>query len=274
MKEISISEMITYSTVLIRCKYSNNSFGSGTGFIMNLCYDKDSNQCIPVLITNNHVVKDSIETVFEFCKADNDGNPLDQEVFSFTYQGSNWVSHPEPQIDLCCLPIGAALNDIAKKGINIFYIPLETSMIATQEQLAELSAMEDIIMVGYPIGLSDTFNHKPIIRKGITATHPNKDYIGEKKILIDMPCFPGSSGSPVLILNQGTYVTPTGISIGNRILLLGILFGGPQYNAQGILSFANLPNAPRPIVQIPTNLGIAIKSEKILEFENLFRKME
>lgn len=34
--------------------------------------------------------------------------------------------------------------------------------------------MEDVVMIGYPIGLSDTYNHKPIIRRGITASHPKK----------------------------------------------------------------------------------------------------
>ena len=57
--------------------------------------------------------------------------------------------------------------------------------------------------------------------------------------------------------------------MGNRIYLLGILFGGPQYTAQGILSFANVPNIPKPIVNIPTNLGVAIKSSGILEFEKI-----
>ena len=90
-----------------------------------------------------------------------------------------------------------------------------------------------------------------------------------KHILLDMACFPGSSGSPVFIMNQGSYATPSGITVGNRIYLLGILFGGPQYTAQGILSFANVPNIPKPIVNIPTNLGVAIKSSEILEFEKI-----
>ena len=33
---MSISEMLTYSTVLINCQYADGSVGSGTGFIVNL----------------------------------------------------------------------------------------------------------------------------------------------------------------------------------------------------------------------------------------------
>lgn len=74
---MSISEMLTYSTVLINCQYADGSVGSGTGFILNLCNKPEEKTCIPVLITNNHVVNNSVRTVFEFCKADENGKPLD-----------------------------------------------------------------------------------------------------------------------------------------------------------------------------------------------------
>ncbi len=276
MNKMSLSEMITYSTVLIHCKYSNGMAGSGTGFIIKLCHDKDTDRCIPVLITNNHVVENSIETVFEFCKADIDGNPIDTEPFSFTYTGNAWIHHPDKYVDLRCLPLGEALNQLQKTDIKIFYVPLDTDLIPNKEQLSELSAMEDVVMVGYPIGLSDRYNHKPIIRRGITSSHPNKNYQGNKETLLDMACYPGSSGSPVFILNQGAYATQNGISVGSRIYLLGILYGGHEFDAQGVLRFANLPNTPSPVThtRIPINLGIMIKSERILEFEDMFQKMQ
>lgn len=276
MSNMSLSEMLTYSTVLINCQYADGSSGSGTGFIINLCNKPEEGTHIPVLITNNHVVNNSVRTVFEFCKAAENGNPLDTESFSFNYSGASnrWISHPNKDIDLCCLPLGPALNELAKTDIKIFYIPLETNLIPTESQINELSAIEDIVMVGYPIGISDQYNHKPVIRRGITATHPKKDYQGQKYILLDLACFPGSSGSPVFIMNQGSYTTPRGITLGNRIYLLGVLFGGPQYTAQGALTFANVPNIPKPVISIPTNLGIAIKSSEILEFEKVLASIE
>ena len=66
MNKMSLSEMITYSTVLIHCKYSNGESGSGTGFIIDLCPNKENNTCVPAIITNDHVVANIIETVFEF----------------------------------------------------------------------------------------------------------------------------------------------------------------------------------------------------------------
>lgn len=271
MKAMSLSEMITYSTVLIRCQYANGTSGSGTGFIINLCKNDVEGTCIPVLITNNHVVENSIKTVFEFCRADEDGNPIDTEPFSFTYEGNSWIHHPDSDVDLRCLLLAEALNKLNESKIRIFYLPLETDLIPTQQTISELSAMEDVVMVGYPIGLSDTYNHKPIIRRGITSSHPKKNYRGKREILLDMACYPGSSGSPVFILNQGTFTTPKGISVGNRIILLGILYGGHEFSAKGVLTFANLPNVPSPVTNIPINLGIMIKSERILEFEEMFK---
>lgn len=271
--EMSLSEKLTYSTVLIKCKYADGSNGSGTGFIINLCSNKDHNTCVPVIITNNHVVENSIETRFEFCLRDKDGNPIDSQSFNITYNGNSWIKHPNKDVDLCCLPFANVLYELEKRKVEIFYIPLEVNLIGKFEQFENLSAMEEVVMIGYPIGLSDRYNHKPIIRKGITATHLKKNYQGKKEFLVDMACFPGSSGSPIFILNEGIYHIGNSVCAGNRIIFVGILYGGPQYSATGEFIFMDLPNVPQPhaITPIPTNLGAALKAEQILAFENLFK---
>lgn len=271
MEKMSLSEKLTYSTVLIRCEYSDGTIGSGTGFIINLCPDEENKTCVPVIITNNHVVSNSVKTVFEFCRADENGQPIDTEPYSFIYQGNMWRHHPDATVDLCCLTLAEELKELQKRNNKIFYIPLETKLIPNEKELESFSAMEDVVMVGYPIGLSDTYNHKPIIRKGITSSHPKKDYQGKKETLLDMSCYPGSSGSPVFLLNEGPYFASNSIVMGSRIYLLGVLYSGPMYGAHGVLTFTNLPKVPVPITQIPINLGVMIKAERILEFEKLFK---
>lgn len=272
--EISLSEKLTYSTVLISCKYADGAIGSGTGFIINLCPNSETNTYIPVIITNNHVVENSIETQFEFCLQDDNGNPIDNQSFNITYSGNAWIQHPNKDVDLRCLPFANILRELEKRNVKPFYIPLEVNLIAKSEQLEELSAMEEVVMIGYPIGLSDKYNHKPIIRKGITATHLKKNYQGKKEFLIDMACFPGSSGSPIFILNEGAYLRGNGLYAGNRIILVGVLYGGPQYSATGDFILMDLPNRPQPhsVTRIPTNLGVAIKAELVLSFEEIFNK--
>lgn len=182
MNKMSLSEMITYSTVLIHCKYSNGESGSGTGFIIDLCPNKENNTCVPAIITNDHVVANSIETVFEFCCADENGKPIDDKSCKIILRGDNtWLHHPDSSVDLRCLGLADLLRELKKNNTKIFYIPLETNLIPKHKNLDELSAMEDVVMIGYPIGLSDTYNHKPIIRRGITASHPKKDYQGKKR---------------------------------------------------------------------------------------------
>ena len=129
-------------------------------------------------------------------------------------------------------------------------------------------------MIGYPNGIWDSVNNKPIFRKGITATHPKFDYNGKKEFMIDAACFPGSSGSPVFILNEGGYRDKKGNTyLGTtRIMLIGVLYAGPQHTATGEVKIINVPTSQIPvsISSIPNNLGIVIKSFRIKELEKLF----
>ena len=62
---------------------------------------------------------------------------------------------------------------------------------------------------------------------------------------------------------------------GTRIKLLGILWGGPQYTAEGEIRVVPVPSAMQPVAlsRIPNNLGYCIKAEQLLEFEKHFDKL-
>lgn len=189
---------------------------------------------------------------------------------------SLWIMHPEKDSDLCIFPIGHHLQELSLKGQEVFYIPVDKNIIPTKDILDKLAAIEDIVMVGYPNGLWDRTNNLPILRKGITATHPNKDYNGAKEFMIDAACYPGSSGSPVFICNEGSYASgPNVITTNSRILLVGILYAGPQFTATGEIHVVNVPMSNKPIVisRIPNNLGLIIKSEKLLMFKDILNKL-
>jgi hypothetical protein len=272
---MSISEMITYSTVLISCSYKNGKSGTGTGFIIELCRDKENDSSVPVLVTNKHVANNSLRCTFDICRDDGSGNPIDKDIIHIDLNNASWIQHPNANVDLCCLPLAEVFNGLIKQGVSVFCIPLETNLISSQAQLDEIFPIEDILMVGYPIGLSNTINNKPVVRKGITATHIKKDYLEKPQFLIDCACYPGSSGSPVFIVNQGI-VTPADKErpyMGNRVFLLGILYAGPQFQATGQIVFANLPVQPTPITNIPMNLGVVIKSSEIFTFEPIIKAM-
>jgi len=262
-----LSEKITYSTVRISCDYKNGSAGVGTGFIMDLWRDTRNNISFPFVVTNKHVVKNSVKCTFELCKADADGNPIDRESYAVALTDDLWIQHPCEDVDLCCFPIWEILNDLVEKGMKPYYIPLQTDLIPNQDVLNDLYAMEDICMVGYPDGLYDVVNHKPIIRRGTTATHAKNDYNGKKQFLIDCACFNGSSGSPVFICNEMPYAT---LTAGDRIILLGVLFSGPMFTVDGEITFSNIPVEPVAKTNIPMNLGCVIKASEILVLRDEF----
>ena len=163
-------------------------------------------------------------------------------------------------------------------GNPIFYKTFEVTHIPTKDQQKSIDAIEDIIMIVYPNGLWDEINNMPIMRKGTTATDITIDYNGRKEFMIDAACFPGSSGSPVVLCNPGTYRTRNGNTNlgGSRFYLLGVLYAGPQLTVTGEIKIVTIPTAqqkPLAISHIPNNLGYVIKSERILDFIPLIKQI-
>src|SRR6185295_17168560 len=152
-----------------------------------------------------------------------------------------FIDHPG-DVDLSAMPFEPLRQQASKQGKEVFNIALTEELIPSEEQLKKLSALEDVVMVGYPIGLSDMANNFPIIRKGITASHPYSDFNAKPWGAVDIASFPGSSGSPVLLLNEGLYRDEGGgMVLGSRALFLGILFGGPQLRADGTFDIREIP---------------------------------
>lgn len=265
---MNFTEKLTYCTVYIKSQFADGSCSIGTGFVFNLHETNES--CIPVVITNKHVVTGSEISTITFCKKNIDGSPNDKETVSYPILRNMWKNHPDDNVDLCACAIGCFIK--AKDVIHAepFYTALGIGNIPTQDDLLKFSAIEDLLMIGYPIGIADFVNNKPLVRKGISSTHINKDYQGNKEFLVDMACFPGSSGSPIFLLNQGSYTIDDNVYIGSRFFLVGILYGGPVYDAKGKVIIVNDSKAISS-TQIPTNLGIAIKSERLKDFENIFK---
>jgi hypothetical protein len=94
--------------------------------------------------------------------------------------------------------------------------------------------------------------------------------------LIDCSIFPGSSGSPVFLFNQGSYASRQGgLSLGTRVMLLGVVAAVALHNATGELVIEQAPTNLRtvPMTAIPNNLGICVMASRALQFEPLLAKM-
>lgn len=266
LKPISISEKLMYNTVRIE----TNS-GCGTGSFFNFQFDE---KIVPVIITNKHVInfnpKEEVRFALHLC--DEEGNP-DTNI-DLNYK-TDWIFHPEK--DLCFCFVNSIFDQVYSKfRKKVFYIPNTEDLIVDNPKKDSLSALEELVMVGYPIGLFDKTNNFPIFRKGYTAAHPNIDFNDDGIGLIDMSCLPGSSGSPIYILNEGSFRDRYGnISVGqSRIMLLGYLFSGPVYNATGELVVQNIPTSVPKVVtstQVMANLGYYIKSEELFKFKEIIK---
>ena len=268
------SEQIAHSTVRIEVETADGKRGTGTGFFFR--FADEGGKHVPVIVTNKHVVDGAVRGRFHLSTADADRNPVysEHEVFDFDGFQELWIPHPENEIDLCAMPIAPILERGYLAGKRLFFVPLNMSLIPSSEDLAELTAMEDILMAGYPNGIWDQRNNMPVLRRGVTATHPNLDWNGRPEFLIDAACFPGSSGSPVFLFNLGGYPSKTGgMILGSRVKLLGVLYAGPQHTVEGEIRIVKVPTRERSVAvsTIPNNLGIVVKARKLDAFESLFR---
>ena len=278
MAKLSIYEQLSFCPSRIETEDAHGNSYSGTGFFFNLNLN---NKIVPLLITNKHVVKGMKKGLFRFTTADDDGLPNYKEHFTIEYSDNfenMWFMHPSDDVDLCVLPINPLIEAANKKNRRLFYRSLDNGVIPNEVQKQSIDAVEEITMIGYPNGLWDSLNNMPIIRKGITATNYNLDYNGKKEFVIDAACFPGSSGSPVMLCNVGGYRDKQGnLNWGNsRVYLLGILYAGPQLTVTGDIRVINIPTVQQKamaVSHVPNNLGYIIKAERILDFIPIFEPL-
>ena len=269
MKPQTISEQMLFSTV--RLVASNDSIG--TGFFFNFAFE--NNKTVSVIITNKHVVNNNQkEKVKFFLHTKNGDSPNDGKInISFP---TDWHFHSDQDLCFCfAAPLLQQIKDQKQK--DIFYIPIIENLIWDNTKLEELSAIEDVVMVGYPSGLWDQKNNLPLFRKGITSSHPATDFNDKNVGVVDMACVPGSSGSPIFVLNENGYTDKKGNSYldGKRLIFLGVLFQGPQFNAKGKLIIENIPTQQKVLAVTPMmiNLGYYIKATEILYFKLEIEKL-
>lgn len=271
---MNIAEWILLSTIRIET-YASDGVSTGTGFFFSFLCDENTKTSIPTIVTNKHVIKNAITGKLRFSLQDSEGTPLKGEYFDLIIDNfeKRWIMHPDNEIDLCILPIAYIHQEIEKSKKNLYYTTLSMKDIPdTMEINNTLSRVEDITIVGYPDGIWDSFNNKPIVRKGITATSLQLDFENKPRYLVDAAIYGGSSGSPVYIFNQGYYSLADGsVAFGNRLRLVGIIYAVAQHTVDGEIKIIDVPTnkTPKAITKIPNNLGVAIHSRKLREFEKI-----
>lgn len=222
---------------------------SGTGFV----YAVESDQgTAHFLATNKHVLDGAADSLkVQMVAADAAGEPLFGQSATIDLTGipGGRVDHPDAAVDVSVVPFGPIVHAMEAAGQRPFFRAVTDGQQFSDEDVAQyIDAVEEVTFIGYPDNIFDDHNFTPIARTGITATPIALDFGGKPQFLIDASVFPGSSGSPVFLLDRaGVYKTKDGnTSVGGRFGLLGVLHA------------VRVRQVEADVVQIPTRLGVRI----------------
>lgn len=167
------------------------------------------------------------------------------------------------------------INDELKDGRRAYYSGFDPTTIPTEEEWQNLHVLQDVLSIGYPLGIMDEKNNFPIFIKGHTATHPNIDYNNTPGFLINSNNYPGSSGSPIILLNSNFYKKSR-----NRnekysgVKLLGILYSGFEIKLNGQISETSIENMYNfnNGIGVPTHICKILRSIALKDLESDLKK--
>ncbi len=261
MKVETPAEQLFFVTVRIETEK-----GLGTGFIVHHKWTEGKEGLF--LVTNKHVVSGTKNGCFSFLQSDGTvpllGQKYDIEVDNFEQR---WFGHPDPNVDIAVFPLSPILDKIQSRQWKVYFKVISREIIPSKAQLEDLDAIEEVVFIGYPIGIWDTKNFLPVARRGITATPVSVDYANQPIFLIDASVFPGSSGSPVFICNVGSYSHRGGLVVSSRVLFLGVVSSVFFYEEDGTFRFADIPTAKVSVIKIRQMIALAVvfKANTIFE---------
>ena len=285
MEIFSAATMITLSTLHLECS-SLTGLSVGTGFLFAFNFPELGEKLYSiVIITNKHVVEGAtnIQTMITLIPKSS-ADKLDDSylvpgaehiLLNISNLPSRIVHHPLPNVDLCAIILTDIWEEI-RQDRAARHVVVDETWLPDAELQSIIRPIEPIVMVGYPNDLWDKANNLPIVRNGLTASHPLVNWNQEKQFLIDAACFPGSSGSPVFLFEDGMIRLGSGsYSPGSRVALLGILWGGPLFEYEGKIKQQPIPTAvvDTPVISTMMNIGYVVKAEEIIVIKDLIRLM-
>ena len=195
-----------------------NEWGrGGTGFL--LIRKMNDRQGKVFLVTNKHVLhldpqlrRDAASLKIFVNVREPDGSVRGTTLQFFLGEEGHrlWREHPHPDVDVLAVDVTSLINshpNLENKGADYSFFALPE--VLKQEEITE---GEEVLIIGYPLGLYHSRTHSPLVRQGIIATKIGerinirvRQPSGESRraeipgFLIDASIIPGSSGSPVVL---------------------------------------------------------------------------
>jgi hypothetical protein len=265
MLEMTLAERITLTTIKISSSKGGVKTGSGTGFFFD--FKASGEKVVPTIITNKHVI-DGCDQITFVCHLKIDNKPSGKFITCQICDVPSFVlHHPDPDVDLCAILLASIANQAEDNGTPLFRVSLDFDVVPKDDDWQYFDALEEVIMIGCPRGIFDEFNNLPIIRRGSTASSLAKLYDGKQEFMVDMACFPGSSGSPIFVYNPNGYLDrkTNEYRLGaSRVSFVGVLYSGPLITNEGKIVLHKYPKFEVPGMM---HLGNAIRSSQLHGFE-------
>lgn len=228
----------------------------------------------PLLVTNRHLVEGATEGKFFFTRSAGHlpdkgpviGGRLDIAISGFD---NLYHLHPDPSIDIAIIPYSKLLQTLIDRGDRPYFRPLPASMIPTESDLQAMNLVEEVVFIGYPDGRFDSSNLIPLVRRGITATPPIANFNGMPQVLIDASVFPGSSGSPVFVVDIASLgLNPLEVErLPRPIKLLGVVTEVMTQPGEGPIVPKQIPtdSGDAAIFDQMIDIGVVLRSSLIIE---------
>lgn len=260
------SDQLIRVTARIECANAAGETLNGTCFFF--LVELDDGRQAPILVTNRHVIEGQTTAIVYLTIRDVSPLQTSREIVPFRIDSLHHfaIYHPTPEVDLAAILFAPIAQILRLGGKTAEYVALRSSDIVTAQTLEDCRAFEDLIMIGYPNGIWDQTNNRPILRRASTATPIFERYNNQAKFLIDCACFPGSSGSPVFLFNDGMYATKQGSTLGaTRVALAGVLHAGFLHLTKGRVAAVNVAALSKleAEITVPNSIGICIKASEI-----------
>jgi S1-C subfamily serine protease len=264
---LSQIDELLFVTVHIRAR------GMGTGFLVS--WEEEGKGRQHFVVTNKHVLHEdpayrkALDRIELHMNRRGPKGELERlgGTIRLTHGGGSprVVEHPDPDTDVLAVHITDVIMaaDPEVRTLGFDHLADEKAM-----REREIRVGEDIITLGYPLGLKQGGSNLPLVRQGIIATDPAgvledeiSDPSGEQRLrrrrafLIDGATIPGASGSPVLLKPGATR------EVGGRQM-----YGGPPVVLGIVARGAAVPmGVDEDTAAAWHGLGLAFRSDTIRE---------
>ena len=228
-----------HATMLVENQWKRR----GTGFLVARSMGEDAVKVF--LVTNKHVIHKEVEqraqafhVILHLNVKEEDGH-IAGKVIQYPLRSPDgeqtWREHPDRDVDVMVIDVTPIL--VERPQVSAKWA--DYSSFADSATTARLGVTmgDEVLVIGYPLGLRHRTTNYPLVRQGIIATMIGENLEDEveerdgsvrkrtlRGFLIDGATVPGSSGSPVVLKPAiGRFVGDNVLLGPTQPVLLGIV---------------------------------------------------